>query len=536
MNYRKLFSFLQTSQREPIPGRADMVRNDAGGFTFALDDWKRLDRFLVLGSEGGTYYASERKLTHDNADTMLRALQADGLRAVARVVEISQAARAPKNDPALFALAMAAGMGDDATRAAALAALPKVARTASHLFVFAEYVEGFRGWGRGLRRAVADWYLAMPLERLVLQAVKYKARGEKDRRWSNRDLLRLAHPEAPAGDVARRALFDRIVRPDGEAPLPAGLEQLAAAEELARATDARAAARLIVEHRLPREAVPSELQRAPEVWTALLADMPMTAMLRSLGRMASIGLLVKGSGAEKTVRERLADRARLKAARVHPIHVLLALAMYGRGQGLRGGLSWTPAPSVLDALDAAFYVAFKGIVPAGKRVAIGLDVSGSMTMGMVAGTPLVPRVAAAAMAMITSATEPGTLVWAFAERMVPIAISPRQRLDDVVKATSDLPFGATDVALPMLHALETRAEVDAFVVYTDNETWAGAVHPVQALKRYRDRTGIAAKLVVVGMTSTGFTVADPQDGGMLDVVGFDASAPQLIADFIGDRL
>jgi 60 kDa SS-A/Ro ribonucleoprotein len=105
-----------------------------------------------------------------------------------------------------------------------------------------------------------------------------------------------------------------------------------------------------------------------------------------------------------------------------------------------------------------------------------------------------------------------------------------------VKATSDLPFGGTDVALPMLHALETRAEVDAFVVYTDNETWAGAVHPVQALRRYRDRTGIAAKLVVVGMTSTGFTIADPQDGGMLDVVGFDAAAPQLIADFIGDRL
>jgi len=33
------------------------------------------------------------------------------------------------------------------------------------------------------------------------------------------------------------------------------------------------------------------------------------------------------------------------------------------------------------------------------------------------------------------------------------------------------------------------------------------------------------------MTSNGFTIADPSDAGMLDVVGFDAAAPALIADF-----
>lgn len=38
------------------------------------------------------------------------------------------------------------------------------------------------------------------------------------------------------------------------------------------------------------------------------------------------------------------------------------------------------------------------------------------------------------------------------------------------------------------------------------------------------------KLVVVGMVSNGFSIADPDDAGMLDVVGFDAAAPQVIAD------
>ena len=41
-----------------------------------------------------------------------------------------------------------------------------------------------------------------------------------------------------------------------------------------------------------------------------------------------------------------------------------------------------------------------------------------------------------------------------------------------------------------------------------------------------------AKAVVVGMTSNGFTLADPNDRGMLDVVGFDTSVPAVISDFV----
>ena len=39
-------------------------------------------------------------------------------------------------------------------------------------------------------------------------------------------------------------------------------------------------------------------------------------------------------------------------------------------------------------------------------------------------------------------------------------------------------------------------------------------------------------LNVVGMTSNGFTLADPNDRGMLDVVGFDSSVPAVISDFV----
>jgi 60 kDa SS-A/Ro ribonucleoprotein len=86
-----------------------------------------------------------------------------------------------------------------------------------------------------------------------------------------------------------------------------------------------------------------------------------------------------------------------------------------------------------------------------------------------------------------------------------------------------------------MYALIKKIPVDTFVVLTDNETYHGAVHPFEAMKQYRKHMGINAKLVVVGMAANRFTIADPSDAGMLDVVGFDAAAPGIITDFAADR-
>jgi 60 kDa SS-A/Ro ribonucleoprotein len=83
----------------------------------------------------------------------------------------------------------------------------------------------------------------------------------------------------------------------------------------------------------------------------------------------------------------------------------------------------------------------------------------------------------------------------------------------------------------------TSLGYDCFVVFTDNETWSGELQPVDALRRYRKSSGIMdARLVTVGMASNGFSIADPEDTGMLDVVGFDTSAPDVIANFAAGRI
>jgi 60 kDa SS-A/Ro ribonucleoprotein len=527
--FRKLYHgrAAGTSQLAAQPG-AGNVRNNAGGFVYALDDWGRVERFLILGSEGGTYYAGERALTLENAQHLAKMVRECGPGVVERVIAISTAGRAPKVSPAIFALAMCAGLGDDATRRHALGVgLRSVCRTGSHLLEFASYVEQFRGWGRGLRSGIRDWYEDKPAGELAFQFVKYQNRFG----FTHRDLMRLAHPVAR--DETRRALYAWVVRgtpPRDIAEL--GIVEAVEAVKAAGPDDLDACVARVRASGLPREAIPTAWLREPAVWAELLASMPMAAMIRNLATMTRVGLLTPKSAATRLVAERLRDRERLRRARVHPIAALAALVTYRAGRGARGDATWTPVEAIVEALDDAFYLAFDALEAPNARMLIALDVSGSMAGGTVAGVPgLTPRVAAAAMAMTHLRSTGPVRVMAFSDGFVELGIARGDRLGDVLARTERLSFQGTDCALPMLYALEHRLAVDVFVIYTDNETWAGAIHPDEALRRYRERTGIAAKLVTAGMTSTGFTLAAPGDAGMLDVVGFDTQAPTVIADF-----
>ena len=436
---------------------------------------------------------------------------------------------------------MCAGLGDARTKAVALDVLPKVARIGTHLFHFAQAVQGFRGWGRGLRTAIGKWYLDRKPENLAMQLAKYQQRDG----WSHRDLLRLSHPKS--GDSEINSLLRWAVGKEAELKQSVILGFAFAQANV----DAKPgeASKIIADYKLPRECVPTEWLRHSEVWDALLGDMPMTAMIRNLGNMSKVGLLKPLSDASKAVCGKLANKDRIRKSRIHPVQILIALKTYSSGHGLRGSGAWTPVPQVVDALDGAYYSAFANVEPTGKRWYLGLDISGSMWGGAVAGIPdFPPAVASGAMAMVTVQAEEEFYAAGFTciqsgryggqwdsgnSAMTPIALTKKDRLDSTLKKMEALKekMGGTDCALPMLDALEKKLTVDVFVIYTDSETWAGAIHPVQALRKYRDKTGIPAKLIVCGMLSNGFSIANPDDGGMLDVVGMDASVPQVIGNF-----
>jgi 60 kDa SS-A/Ro ribonucleoprotein len=526
--------------RAARPAEGGAVPSATAAEAHALDDFAALRRFVTLGSERGSHVASEPRLSRDQTAAVERCLAFDGARAVREIVALSQGGLAPSNEPALFALALAAEVGDAPTRDLALGALPRVARASTDLFEFVSYIEELRGWDAALRRAIAGWYEACPPELLAREAIRHRNRPDR----THRELIGLVHgkPRSSRRDAARhRALLRWIERGGATDGLPRVLEGFVAAQDAARAGETAA---LVWEYGLPREAVCHAHLESPEVWAALLARMELTGVLAELPRMGLAGVLVAGSPATAAVVAALRDPARGLAP---PLALLSVLR--------RQHAAADPAPELLAALGTAFDAAVAAVEPVGVRMLVAIDVSRSMRSGWVAGLPgLCPRDASAALAFIAAATEPHCeLVGFFADEaaggwaasrgavgtgdgLTPLAVSAELGIQGAIAAVSELPFGETDLTLPMRYALATGREVDTFVVYTDTEPDTCRVELRDALREYRMRSGISARLVVVGMGATGLSRADPDDPGMLDIAGYMPATGQVLTAFARGEL
>jgi 60 kDa SS-A/Ro ribonucleoprotein len=526
-----------TVQTQPIPGReAVMVQNNAGGFSFKAGAWEQFKRFLILGSEGGTFYVGEKQLTVENAKNSIACIQQDGAKALQMILEVSEKGRAPKNDPAIFALALACTYGNQATKSAAYAAITKVCRIGTHLFTFCEDVNGLRGWSRGLRSGVANFYTEKDKDKVALQMVKYRQRNG----WTHRDVLRLSHPSAGKGRILN-SLFKYVVgkAETAQHPLVDAFEELQAfckkhieKNEALGDKSIKKIVKLIADHEMTWEMVPTEILSLPQIWEAFLPTMPSMAMVRNLGKMTSIGLVAPGSEAAKLILSKIGDTEAMSKARVHPMQLLLALRTYAQGRGFKGNLTWSPVTSIVDALDEAFYAAYGNVVPTGKRWLLGLDVSGSMQGSQVSNSVLSCAEACGAMALVTAAVENDPVFVGFDSNGYEMPISKRQRLDDVVNMIHQTGGGGTDCSIPIKYALMKNMKVDVFAIYTDSETWAGDRHPAEVLREYRRRINKDAKLINVAMTATDMTVGDPNDKNCLEVVGFDPSAVNVMSEFV----
>lgn len=532
----------QTPQSQPVRGKRQ-VKNNAGGYTFKVGPSERLTRFLILGHEGGTYYAGERKLTFETVDCIDDCLREDYTATVDLIVDISVNGRAPKVDPVIFALGYIAGVHKGTPAAVyALENLNKVCRTGTHLADFLNVVKLFRGWGNSLRNAVAGWYTDRAPFSLAKQVTKYASRNG----WSHRDILRKAHPQATG---LTQEVLQYVTQHDKwldteSVDYDSDVNQYLMAVDEAKSASKAKIIKLIEKHGLEREHIPTELQRDPDIWMALLPNLGVNAVLRNLGRLSNIGLLKPLSAATKLVTAKLTDAEAIKAQRLHPVTSLVGLKQYQMGRGLKGSLTWTVVPQVVDALDTTVMLGFDAVEPTGKNFYLGVDCSGSMTSYGCGGTPhLKCYEGAAVMALLAAKTEPNYYLRGFSDggggrwdrrgsrQTVDLGITARDTFETALRKSQRGDWGGTNCALPMLEAIDKRLDVDVFCVYTDNETWAGSIHPYQALEKYRQFIGHNAKLAVFGMAGNNFSIANPDDPHMIDFVGFDTAAPTVLADF-----
>lgn len=529
--------------REYVNVKVNQVENNAGGLVFKTSSLEHLERFLILGSDTGTFYATPQKLTLENAKNINHALDTEGIKAVDMIVEIGRSGRAMSHEPVLFALAVAASHSNPDIRKAALDNMNAIVRTGTHLFHFVTYAHTMRGWGRAFRRALSNWYLDKNPEAVAVQVMKYKQRDG----WSHRDILRVAHPKTSNEEMD--AIFKFVTTGNVDAlGKTDSHEWILAAKSIEGETDIRRIVEVIEKYRLPREVVPTSALTDKRVWEAMLPDMGYHALLRNLRNMVNYGVIEQGSEATKVIIDRLGDSEAIRRARVHPADIFKAQNAVKIKDYYDSYVSDLPTPQgLLRVLEEAFYESFETVEPTGKSILTALDVSGSMNVD-VGRTGATAAEWTALLAMVTARTEPNAEFVAFSDTIVEFPLLGNESMSEILLKMRGMPFSSTDTSLPMYWARQRGRRYDAFFVYTDNDTWdrgslcygrrgfddsassGDTSIELDAYRRWRGTNDI--HLGVVGMTSTGFTVGDPDDKRTYSVVGMDSSVPATLSNLI----
>lgn len=483
-----------------------------------------LERFLLMGSVQAAYKANDKFADYSKADqeavkTIFNVCPEQAIEVLKDVIEKR---KAPRKPPVLLAIAAALTIPSLKERAEALAR--HTVGIATDQFILTKFILGFgRGKGRSFKRQANLLYNRLDApnqsrgrDLLALNMVKYRNRAE----WSHRDLLRVSHykPSKENND-----LFAWVTgKGPATHPTIQGYEWASKVENETQALS------VLKEYPdLPWEAFPTEVLKSRELWETMLPNLGHSAIIRNLGRMSSLGVILR------PYEEKIIEAAR----NLHPVASLSAWRTYTNGRGVKGSLTWPVDERIGEVLEHGFNESFGQLRRSTAKVCFGMDVSGSMDVSSSTVAGLSCREVAAAMAMVAMKQQP-YMVFGFGTTFVPLEIRDDWGIGAVIGYMKEIGrrFGATDCSLPMRHcAASGYSDVDLFAIYTDNDT-NQRVKPSEALNAYRRNHNPHAKLATVALQGGAFSIADPSDPGQVDFVGFDPSVPQVMVQLAEQRL
>lgn len=519
------------------------IYNSCGKIVFKISDWDLLSRFVILGCENGTYYINENKLTYCHLSSLENIIS--DLSNHEKLINFikSNINKCYKKEYLIYILARCcAEKSNNTLRSSAYALLPELCNIPTHLFMFIELYEMINkklyistGWNKKQKQAISNWYLDKKPKNLLYLVTKYKNRNG----WTHADVLRLTHIKKP--DSVYDHIFKYITK-GYEAYLTKEqkaddicYDYITSYEALKNTNNSTEAIELIQKYNFVREHIPTQLLNDREVWNALAQDMPIVAMLRNLNKLTAIGVFEKYPATLDKLVNKLMSKEDIFESNVHPLQVLISLKTYSAGTGFKGQLTWKPIIKLVSALNTAFKNAFKSVEKTGKRYLLALDVSSSMQSASVCGINCMTAAEiSCAMAMIIANIEANCDIMGFCDTSFSkLNLNPSDSLDTNLTEIYNETFGATDCSLPMTWSIQNKKEYDAIIVFTDNETNTNYIKPVDALRQYRETSGINCKLIVVATSANKFTIADPgEQFNMLDIAGFSADTPTIINQFI----
>lgn len=514
-----------TPQSQAIAGReSEMLQGRSGGYMFNAGIWSMLRRCLLIGTAKSTYYAGKQELTDDFVHVVNQCVYEDPRR-VAQEILYASDGHAINNSAPIFAIVLLSMGEAPEAKQAFMEIFPQVVRTGSHFYEWLSYTKSLRGFGKIVRECGRAWLSNPNAKALAYQLLKYQQRQG----FSHRDALRLFHIKPTSDD--HQALFHWAVK--GWEELPAGipseaLSQIWWYEWLKRNPEKSHEA--IAKGHLTHEMAAPVGKMDKQAWQLLFNEMPIGAMLRNLGSLTDLGVLHAHESANlNRVQAVLNNPERLRKGRIHPIDVLKALKVYQSGGNLgRSQKTWEPVSRIVDILENAVELSFDVMESTGKVFVHAVDVSGSMSYGVVSSVGLSCCEIATAMALVTAKAEQNYIIRGFADNFRNLNISAKDSFSSALQKASNQNFGDTDASVAYDWLIKNKFKADVICFWTDSESWAGRRHPSEALADYRKKVNPDAKAVYVTLAPYQITLVDPQDPMSWDLGGFDPNTPSVI--------
>ena len=525
MNYKFFTSKKATPQTQAIPGREkEMIKGRSGGYMFDAGMEKMLRRCLLIGTAQSTYYAGKQELTEDFVNTVQQAV-AENPRLVADEILYASNGRSINNSAPILALVLLSMGETPEAKQAFMEIFPQVVRTGSHFCEWLSYTKSLRGFGKVVREMGKTWLSQSDVRHLAYQLLKYQQRHG----FSQRDALRLFHVKPPTEE--HNLLFNWVVKGWNELPTQIPCEALAQIwwyEWLKRNPDSTKEA--IAQGRLTHEMAAPVGKMDKEAWQLLFTGMPIGAMLRNLGSLTELGVLQAHNRKNlQRVEAILNNKKFLRKGRIHPIDVLKALKTYQSGGKLgKSKKNWTPIPRIVDILEKAVELSFEVLEPTNKVFMHAVDISGSMSYGVVNSVGMSCAEIATMMALVTAKAEKNYMIRGFSTKFIDLGITSRDSFSSALQKASNKNFGGTDAAVAYDWMIKHKFKADVICFWTDSESWAGRRHPSQALQEYRRKLNPNAKAVYCTLAPYRISLVDPQDPFSYDLGGFDPSIPRII--------
>jgi len=500
-------------QADAVIGReGEMKRGRAGGMLFRLPWEQALLNFLYLGNQHNTYYASRDDMNYSALKVLIS--EADPLSAVDIIGEHRYKIPRPKNAVGVYAVLLAIERNPDIAKRLR-EAFGKIIKNGSDLLYFVKIYKSLGGsWGRGMRSTIEKFYKHLhDIGLLEYTVTKYRSRWGG---WSQRDVLRLAHPRplADYADVFKWVVSGEFSDSLSNTAIEAYMDIVSGADPLGVVDKY-----LQLDNRaiIMWELFPTDVLRSKELWLKLLDGGVVggRALLRNMRRFAQIGLLDTQRGAN-VVAEAIRDTTKTTS----PMLILLAaLALQYEDAAFK--------PMVLRQLDHAFGRSFaNGVGPqftnTDKPLAIIVDKSASMNYcnGCLAN----PMVLAHALAGVLARSWSCNTVDLYVDTSVQTAnfagVAPSAL--SLVRADG----GGTHLDKAIGYLINKKIEPAAVVMISDMETY-GSRHVFQLVDELRGQTNMGFFAInVVGGENT---IADTANQNDINMAGFDPSMLDVIA-------